>query len=160
MLLNEWGFPILAASTERYFPGAQSSSLMANSGDGAFGAFRCRIYILIRLTQTVSCCLFGRFSAPLICECRVFKGTCPRRLRGCMLESILLLSICPQFCSSQTSSMSGIALSPRPGQLGLNTQRSSILVIQPLPVSRKTYSSSVASLYSRPCQVGIYYHLF
>ncbi len=46
MLINEWDFPILVESTEQYFPGAQSSSLMVNSGDGAFGAFCCLIYIL------------------------------------------------------------------------------------------------------------------
>jgi hypothetical protein len=68
-LINEWGFPILAASMEQYFPGAQSSSLMVNSGDGAFGAFRCRIYILIRLAQSsIFILLFVcQIYAPLIC---------------------------------------------------------------------------------------------
>ncbi len=126
-------------STEQYFPGAQSSSLMVYSGNsiyGAFSAFRVHICMIIAV-KSLTLCMFGRLSALLICECRVFEGTCRRRLRGCMLESILLLFICPQFYSSQTSSISG---STQPSSVTVSTQHPTIVTI--------------GALNTCPCQVG------
>jgi hypothetical protein len=118
------GFPyFLAASTEQYFPGAQSSSLMVNSGDGAFGAFRCRIYILKRLTQSLNVVSLADFLHYLYVYISCLK----------VLAHDDYVAVCwsPSCCCSSAHSSAPrkprpyqVALSLRPFQLGLDAQQS------------------------------------